>query len=201
MRPTCARRRLPALPKWSCRSGSNFLPGSTSWRAGTRNCFSGCSTVAGRICDPSHARFRVPMRSFARKAPEARSRFGKARTGACRAMRATMKTGSTRPLGRSRAFRLLRGVAAMRARLDVARATARVMRSSGSSPPARTNCDELGKRLSAARALLLRAEVIRMTQRRETVLRVAERSRPAFEGQVVAKARTLSAHPPNFSTA
>jgi exodeoxyribonuclease VII large subunit len=34
---------------------------------------------------------------------------------------------------------------------------------------------------------LLRAEIIRITQRRETVLRVAERLQPAFDGQLARK--------------
>ena len=77
-------------------------------------------------------------------------------------------------------------LAAMRARLDAlgprpGDAVERVI-------AARTDkLRELGNRLSAARALLLRAEVIRITQRRDTVLRVAERLRPAFDGQVARK--------------
>ena len=46
---------------------------------------------------------------------------------------------------------------------------------------------DLGKRLSAARDLLLRAEIVRIGQRRETVLRVAERLGPAVEGQLSRK--------------
>jgi exodeoxyribonuclease VII large subunit len=77
-------------------------------------------------------------------------------------------------------------LAAMRARLDAlgprpGDAVERVI-------AARTDkLRELGNRLSAARALLLRAEVIRITQRRDTVLRVAERLLPAFDGQVARK--------------
>lgn len=46
---------------------------------------------------------------------------------------------------------------------------------------------ELGNRLNAARALLLRAEITRIGQQREIVLRLAERLSPAFEAQVARK--------------
>ena len=104
----------------------------------------------------------------------------------CRAMRATMKTASGKPAATLARFSPASRLAAMRARLDALGprprdAVERVI-------AARTDkLRELGNRLSAARALLLRAEVIRITQRRDTVLRVAERLRPAFDGQVARK--------------
>jgi exodeoxyribonuclease VII large subunit len=51
---------------------------------------------------------------------------------------------------------------------------------------------ELGKRLSAARTLLQRAEITRIGQQRETVHRLAERLAPAFDGQLARKHARLA---------
>jgi len=52
---------------------------------------------------------------------------------------------------------------------------------------------EVAERLGVARATLLRAEAMRISQKRDLVLRLAERLDPALTGQIARKADRLSA--------
>ncbi|RDI57896.1 exodeoxyribonuclease VII large subunit [Microvirga subterranea] len=81
-------------------------------------------------------------------------------------------------------------VAKMRARLDAVEvrpqeAMKRILQSRADK------LDHMRQRLEAARAALLRAEVVRIGQRRELVTGLAERLGPALEGQIARKADRL----------